>query len=193
MKVLAWQMHANVMGKMGFHVSMSGALEDPTASPRSASPRSWSTRRQFLAGVASGCATGFALQTWPARADDPPANAASDPPSAAPATPPKKPDWGYGPENGPDHWAELSDDFKLCQPGLSGQSPVPLSAARAVTVTLDELRPVLSSVPSKYFVRRKKDRGTFRFEPALRAPCHPVVGDAPPVDPWYVAAYPPPC
>ena len=36
------------------------------------------------------------------------------------------PDWGYGPEDGPDAWARLNDDYALCKVG-SRQSPIDLA------------------------------------------------------------------
>lgn len=42
--------------------------------------------------------------------------------------------WSYGGEQGPDHWAELSADFRLCQAGQA-QSPINLAGARP---TLEE-------------------------------------------------------
>lgn len=111
--------------------------------------------------------------------------------SAEPET--KKNDWGYGGDNGPDHWAELSDDYRQCAGEVPGQSPVPLSSAKAITLNDEETidSPAYEVNSAKFLVKRKRDRGTFRFEPALRPPCMPIVGDAPPVDPWCVAAVQP--
>lgn len=44
------------------------------------------------------------------------------------AAPGHKPHWGYTGEGAPEHWGELSPDFKVCQLGME-QSPIDLNGA----------------------------------------------------------------
>lgn len=48
-------------------------------------------------------------------------------------------DWGYGPDNGPDRWGQLSPQFAACSTGGS-QSPVALQQADAVAAPCVPLR-----------------------------------------------------
>jgi len=62
--------------------------------------------------------------------------ACAQPPSRPPTDPAApeahaEPHWGYGGEEGPDHWANLSPEFALCREGAE-QSPIDLSGATAV-------------------------------------------------------------
>lgn len=49
-------------------------------------------------------------------------------PAAAPSHPAGSPHWGYDGEHGPDHWGDLSEDYKQCKVGHM-QSPIDLGGA----------------------------------------------------------------
>lgn len=81
-------------------------------------------RRAFLKYATLGCAccvaskfTGFAGD---AAAEQAAAHAAAGGHA--------KPHWSYDGQSGPEHWGELSPDFKVCQLGLE-QTPIDLAGA----------------------------------------------------------------
>ena len=92
-------------------------------------------RRSFLHAAAAST-LGCALCLSAARA-----MAQAAPHGAAGTT---APHWGYQGEASPEHWGELSPDFKVCQLGLE-QSPVDL--ANDVTAGLDGVEPAYRPIP----------------------------------------------
>ncbi len=92
-------------------------------------------RRSFLHAAAAST-LGCALCLSAARA-----MAQAAPHGAAGTT---APHWGYQGEASPEHWGELSPDFKVCQLGLE-QSPVDL--ANDITAGLDGVEPAYRPIP----------------------------------------------
>ena len=47
--------------------------------------------------------------------------------------------WGYEGHEGPSNWGSLSEDFYLCESGVS-QSPVNIETGKAVTVSMEQVK-----------------------------------------------------
>ena len=143
------------------------------------SNRSHITRRAFIANLVNA----VFIASVPAKADNQPPQSSPQPPAPSQPPSPKRPIWGYQPENGPQRWSTLSDDWRLAATGTR-QSPIPLSYRSALPAN-DIPRPTLATNPAKFTVRLRTLPSarslSLYLEPYLPPP-PPLVGDAPPVD-----------